>query len=163
VANDRLWRPAIEFNLTEHCNLRCAHCDHASSILPKEFADVESFTRDIEVLSAVLHAGEFKFAGGEPLLHPQLLDFLRAAKKIKIADRLVLLTNGVLLHKAPDELWSLIDGMWISIYPGIKYRFDWEWINRKPMNIGSSSGVRKRRDSWKAPLSRKSRMKILCG
>lgn len=130
MPSNRLWRPAIEFNLTEHCNLRCEHCDHASSILPRKLADLTSFTRDIEVLSTVLHVGEFKFVGGEPLLHPQLLDFLRVARETQIANRLVLITNGVLLHKAPDELWGLIDGMWISIYPDIKYRFDWEWIQR---------------------------------
>jgi organic radical activating enzyme len=128
VSSKKLRRPAIEFNLTQHCNLRCAHCDHASSMLPKGFADLASFARDVEVLSTVLSAGEFKFVGGEPLLHPELLDFLRVAKESQIADRLVLVTNGVLLHKAPDELWDLIDGMWISLYPGVKYRFDWDWI-----------------------------------
>ena len=93
-----------------------------------KFADHSTSVNDIEVLSLVLRASEFefKFVGGEPLLHPQLLDFLRAAKDVGIANRLVLVTNGVLLHTAPDELWELIDGMWISLYPGIKYRFDWE-------------------------------------
>jgi hypothetical protein len=99
-------------------------------MLPTKFADLASFTRDIKVLSTVLHAGEFKFLGGEPLLHPHLLDFLRVAKEVQIANRLILVTNGVLLHKAPDELWNLIDGMWISIYPGVKRRFEWEWIQR---------------------------------
>lgn len=99
MSGNKLRRPAIEFNLTQHCNLRCAHCDHASSMLPKGFADLTSFTRDVEVLSTVLSAGEFKFVGGEPLLHPQLLDFLRVAKESQIADRLILVTNGVLLHK----------------------------------------------------------------
>ncbi|PNG23727.1 radical SAM protein [Streptomyces cahuitamycinicus] len=125
---NKVWRPAIEFNLTEHCNLRCTHCDHASSILPPGFADLASFTRDIEVLSTALQAGEIKFVGGEPLLHPQLVDFLKIAKELQIAKRIILVTNGVLLHKAPTELWELIDGMWISVYPNIKYRFDWESI-----------------------------------
>jgi hypothetical protein len=99
-------------------------------MLPEQFADLASFTRDIEVLSTVLEARELKFVGGEPLLHPQLLDFIRVAKESSIANSLVLVTNGVLLHKAPEELWSLIDGMWISVYPGVKFRFDWEWIQR---------------------------------
>jgi organic radical activating enzyme len=130
MSPNRLWRPTIEFNLTEHCNLRCTHCDHASSMLPTKFADLMSFARDVEVLSTVLQAREFKFVGGEPLLHPQLVDFLRVAKDVQIAKRLVLVTNGVLLHRAPDELWELIDGMWISIYPGVKHRFDWDWVQR---------------------------------
>jgi MoaA/NifB/PqqE/SkfB family radical SAM enzyme len=130
MTENKLWRAALEFNLTEHCNLRCEHCDHASSMLPTKFADLASFVRDLDVLSAVVHAREFKFVGGEPLLHPKLPEFLRAARNAKIADRLVLVTNGTLLHKAPDELWDLIDGMWISLYPGIKYRFDWDWVQQ---------------------------------
>jgi len=130
MSRNRLWRPAIEFNLTEHCNLRCTHCDQASSLLPTKFADLGSFTRDIEVLSTALEAGELKFGGGEVLLHPQLLDFLKVAKEVQIANRVVLLTNGVLLHRAPEELWELIDGMWISIYPGVKQHFDWDWVQR---------------------------------
>jgi organic radical activating enzyme len=130
MSPNKLWRPAIEFNLAEHCNLRCTHCDQAAPMLATKFADLESFARDIEVLSTVLQAGELKFGGGEPLLHPQLVDFLRVAKDVQIANRLILLTNGTLLHKAPDELWDLIDGMWISIYPGVKHRFDWDWIQQ---------------------------------
>lgn len=130
MSRSKLWRPSIEYNLTEHCNLRCTHCDQASSMLPMKFADLDSFTRDMEVLSTVLAAAELKIAGGEALLHPRLVDFLRVAKDLKIARRVVLLTNGVLLHKAPEEIWELIDGMWISLYPGVKQRFDWAWVQR---------------------------------
>jgi hypothetical protein len=130
VSRNKLWRPSIEFNLTEHCNLRCTHCDQASSMLPTRFADVGSFKRDMEVLSTVLEAAELKFGGGEVLLHPRLLDFLRIAREVRIAKRTVLLTNGVLLHKAPEELWNLIDGIWISVYPNVQLRFDWDWVRR---------------------------------
>jgi len=131
MARNKIWRPAIEFNLTEHCNLSCTHCDHASPVMPSKLADLESFTRDIETLSTVLEAKELKLVGGEPLLHPQLLEFLEVARDVHIAERLIVVTNGVLLHKVPYEFWELIDGMWISIYPGIKYRFDWDWIQQK--------------------------------
>lgn len=130
MSPSKLWRPAIEFNVAEHCNLRCAHCDQASWMLPVKFADLASFARDMEVLSSVLQAGELKIGGGEPLQNPQLVDFLRVAKEVKIANRVVLLTNGVLLHKAPAELWELIDGMWLSVYPGVKQRFDWDWVQQ---------------------------------
>ncbi|GGK43384.1 hypothetical protein GCM10010124_40190 [Pilimelia terevasa] len=131
MSQNKIWRPAIEFNLTEHCNLSCTHCDHASSVMPPRFADLASFTRDIEALSHTLEAAEFKFVGGEPLLHPELLDFLKVARRVGIARRFILVTNGVLLHKVPDEFWDLIDGMWISIYPGVRNRFDWDWVQQK--------------------------------
>src|SRR4051812_24567621 len=87
MLRNRLWRPAIEFNLAEHCNLSCEHCDQASWMLPTKFADLESFKRDMEVLATVLQAGELKFGGGEPLQHPQLLEFLRVAREVNIANR----------------------------------------------------------------------------
>ena len=37
-----------------------------------------------------------------------------------MADAVVLVTNGILLHQAPEELWDLIDGMWLSVYPEIR-------------------------------------------
>ena len=130
MSHTKIWRPSIEFNLTEHCNLSCTHCDQASSILPTKFANLSSFRRDLEVLSTALETAELKLGGGEALLHPQLLDFLKVAREVQIARRVVLLTNGVLLHKAPEALWDLIDGMWISVYPGVKHRFDWDWVQR---------------------------------
>lgn len=131
VTQDMLWRPAIEYNLAEHCNLRCEHCDQASWMLPVKFADLESFRRDMTALAAVMRVRELKFGGGEPLQHPGILEFLRVAREIGIAERIVLLTNGTLLHKAPEELWGLLDGLWITIYPGVRHRFDWDWVQQK--------------------------------
>ncbi|HHW11940.1 MAG TPA: radical SAM protein [Firmicutes bacterium] len=127
---DKIQRLAIEYNLTEHCNLRCANCDHSANMLPKKFATIEQFKKDLEALSEVLHVQELKLLGGEPLLHEQVVEFVKLAREIKIADRIVLLTNGTLLKKAPKELWKLLDGIWISLYPGIKYSFDDEYLQR---------------------------------
>jgi hypothetical protein len=115
-----LARPAIEFNVAEHCNLRCAGCDHASPFLPPKLADLASFVRDMAALATVLHAGELKLLGGEPLLHPQLTAFAREARRIGIADRIVVVTNGLLLHRAESTLLDAIDELRISRYPGVK-------------------------------------------
>jgi len=106
-------------------------------MLPSKFATVEQFEHDMRILSRFLHAGELKIVGGEPLLHKQLIDFLKVARDIAIADRIILLTNGTLLHKAPEIIWELIDGMWISIYPGIKYKFDFDGLQE----IANEHGV----------------------
>jgi MoaA/NifB/PqqE/SkfB family radical SAM enzyme len=116
----KLTRPSFDFNLTEHCNLNCCECDHASPLLAKKFASVESFSRDLQALARVFHSKQIRILGGEPLLHPRLTDFLTEARRIDIADSIVLITNGVLLHQAPPEFWRLIDELWISAYPGVK-------------------------------------------
>src|SRR5438094_7310590 len=105
-ARQKLTRFSVEYNLTEHCNLSCYLCDHASPLLSKKFAILEDFVRDFEALSHVFHSTQLRIVGGEPTLHPQLLTFLREARRIGIADNIVLLTNGVQLHRMPAELWE---------------------------------------------------------
>ncbi|MFI5001750.1 MAG: radical SAM protein [Reyranellales bacterium] len=117
-------RLSVEYNLTEHCNLSCYGCDHASPLLPEKYAVVEDFARDLEALARVFHSSELRIVGGEPLLHPKLFEFLREGRRIAVADAVVLYTNGVLLHEMPDELWDLIDVLHISVYPGVKRRLD---------------------------------------
>jgi MoaA/NifB/PqqE/SkfB family radical SAM enzyme len=120
----KIHRRSVEYNLTEHCNLRCRGCGHASPIFPEKFASLAAFHADLEALAEVFHSDELRIVGGEPLLHPQLLDFLREARRIGIADRIVLYTNGVLLHGASAELWQSVDEIYLSVYPGVRRRLD---------------------------------------
>ena len=76
----------VEYNLTEHCNLSCYHCDHASPLMPRKFASLEDYERDIRAIAEAVHVEEFRIVGGEPLLHPQLLDFMRMARDIGIGE-----------------------------------------------------------------------------
>ena len=120
----KIHRRSVEYNLTEHCNLRCRGCGHASPLLPEKFASLAAFRADLEALAEAFHSDELRIVGGEPLLHPQLLDFLREARRINVADRIVLYTNGVLLYKASVELWQLVDEIYLSVYPGVRRRLD---------------------------------------
>ena len=100
---NKLTRLSVEYSLTEHCNISCHACAHASPLLAKKFADLSDFTRDFEALAEVFHSRELRIVGGEPLLHPELLAFLREGRRIGIADTIVVCTNGVLLHRVPDD------------------------------------------------------------
>jgi organic radical activating enzyme len=137
-----LKRPSVEYNLTDHCNLRCTACARGSPLLDEKFSSVEQFARELGRLSGALHCTELRIGGGEPLLHPQLLDFLRAARASGVADEVVLLTNGVLLHQAPEELWELIDGMWLSLYPGVTIRIPIAECERLAREHGVKLSVR---------------------
>lgn len=114
----------VEYNLTDHCNLKCYACDHASPLLAPRFASLEAFVDDFEALAGAFHSEELRLVGGEPLLHPDLLLFLREARRIGVADSIVVYTNGVLLHEMPEEFWMLIDQLHVSAYPGIRRRLD---------------------------------------
>ena len=121
----------VEYNLTEHCNLSCYHCDHASPLMPSKFASLADYERDIRAFSEAVHVEEFRLVGGEPLLHPQLLDFMRIARETGIGDALKIYTNGMLLHTMPDEFWALADILWVSTYPGVRRRMTDEAIAAK--------------------------------
>jgi hypothetical protein len=51
-----------------------------------------------------------------------LLSLLRIAKQSGITMGVTLTTNGTLLHKAPAEMWTLIDKVRISVYPRASLR-----------------------------------------
>lgn len=120
----KLTRVSVEYSLTEHCNIRCYACAHASPLLAEKFANLESFRRDLEALATAFHSQELRIVGGEPLLHPDLPKFLSEARRIGIADSIVVYTNGVLLHRMPDDFWRLTDELHVSAYPGVRRRLD---------------------------------------
>lgn len=124
VSATKLTRLSVEVSLTEHCNIRCHACAHASPLLSPKFAALEAFSRDLEALATAFHSDELRIVGGEPLLHPDLLRFLREARRIGIADSIVVYTNGVLLHQMPDDFWRLTDQLHVSAYPGVRRRLD---------------------------------------
>lgn len=120
----KLQRLSVEYSLTEHCNISCHACAHASPLLAQKFADLDSFMRDVGRLAAVFHSRELRLVGGEPLLHPALITFLTEARRIGIADSIVIYTNGVLLHQMGPDFWRGIDELRISAYPGVRRRLD---------------------------------------
>ncbi len=130
MTENRIFRPFIEINISEHCNLTCDHCDHYSPYLKNKFADIDQTCEDLAVLSQVLHANHLLLLGGEPLLHPKFKEFCDKAKKTGIANQLVLVTNGLLLHKMDEHAWSLLDGIRISHYPGTKFSLSQEKLDQ---------------------------------
>lgn len=121
---NRIEHSSISFEVTAHCNLKCAHCDHASPWMQKKFLSVPQFERDVERLASVFHADEIRFAGGEPLLHPELAQILQIARRSDVATGIVILTNGLLLNKISDEVLDLTDCLMVSRYPGVRLPFD---------------------------------------
>jgi hypothetical protein len=73
--------------------------------------------RDLERATQVLAPRVFKLVGGEPLLHPEIVELVRIAKRSGIAPRVSITTNGLLLGRTLDALWEVVDAMTISVYP----------------------------------------------
>jgi len=134
--------PAIELNVTDHCNLCCENCDHAAGIIPQKAIRSEECLRDLSGLASVLHARELKIVGGEPLLHPELGNVLKACRQSGTADTIILWTNGLLLDKMTPDAWQQIDGIVVSVYPSVAYPKD--VTNVRPLLDKYSVWLRKR-------------------
>jgi radical SAM protein with 4Fe4S-binding SPASM domain len=87
----------VHLKLTNQCNLACSYCYAHSGrrVSTLSWGDLDRIARGVTALSDSV---AYVLSGGEPLLHPSVLDF---AEKVQAAgNRVHLLTNG-----------SLIDGV----------------------------------------------------
>ncbi|WP_316832960.1 radical SAM protein [Pedobacter aquatilis] len=110
---------SVEYNIVEHCNLTCAGCDHASPVMGKTFIDIEAFRSDLLALKDKVAIGTFKLLGGEPTLHPKLLQFMEIVKLMPFIDKLCVITNGTALHKMDEAFFAHLDILQITFYPGV--------------------------------------------
>lgn len=108
----------VELIVSDHCNISCRQCNHASPRVAKWNVDPAAAARDLARLARVLHARELRLIGGEPLLHPRLTEVVAAARASGISPYLKLVTNGTLIDRLAPEAWRQLDCVEISRYPG---------------------------------------------
>lgn len=96
----------LRLSLTDRCNLRCVYCMplEGLSFLPDD--ERLSPTEYELVVRAAVRVGfsKFRLTGGEPTLHPELVEIVERIARV-IGDRdLSMTTNGVLLPDLADDL-----------------------------------------------------------
>jgi len=110
----------LELPVVDHCNLTCRACNHASPAVRAWFADPVQVRKDFSLLARYYRPKIVKVIGGEPLMHKRLVELLEALRDTGITNHINLSTNGVLLHRASDAMYELIDELEISIYPAVQ-------------------------------------------
>jgi Radical SAM superfamily/4Fe-4S single cluster domain len=108
----------IEINAVMQCNLACAGCSHASPVSTSWNADPQTVHRDLTALHSVADVDEVRVVGGEPLLHPQLAELLKAISASGIGGTVRVITNGTRLHRAGLAWVEHADEVYVSVYPG---------------------------------------------
>jgi radical SAM protein with 4Fe4S-binding SPASM domain len=100
---------AITFFLTRLCNLRCKMCGQWGDVGATRSEDVENLKNWLtfdEVKVVLDEVKKYKpnitLFGGEPLMHPDILDIMRAVKKLRLHG--LIITNGTLLEKVAQDL-----------------------------------------------------------
>jgi len=106
----------FEVHLTDKCNLNCAGCMHFSPLCKEtNLLDLNSYENDCKRVSELTNGriANILLLGGEPLLHPNIKDFLILTRKyfpeMNPANQtgiIELVTNGILLGEQSDDFWE---------------------------------------------------------
>ncbi len=114
----------IEYHITDHCNLNCASCFHFAPLASEHYCDIETFRKDLIRIKEIIKSERFyiRILGGEPLLHPDVLEFLKVAKSIFSRCSLTLITNGLLLPQQSQEFFDTLDDLNVEL----------EWSKYRP-------------------------------
>ena len=118
-------KPVIDVQVCGHCNLRCAGCMHFAPLAEATFLDLDEYENDLTRCSSIDDVSSYFDAivlmGGEPLLHPQIVEIIRMTRRHLPKILLALCTNGLLLKRMGEDFWSaLIEcevDLTISPYP----------------------------------------------
>ena len=89
----------IYIEITNICNLNCSFCSKVEK--PKKTMTQEEFTHILTEIKPYTD-NIYLHVKGEPLLHPNLIDFLHIAEEYDM--KVNITTNGVLFPKKVDEL-----------------------------------------------------------
>ena len=96
----------LRVSLTDKCNLRCAYC------MPEDFSawtpSSRLLTRQelVRIVSVAVAQGitTVRLTGGEPLLHPEVVEIVRDLAQLPNAPAISLTTNGLLLGDLAQPL-----------------------------------------------------------
>jgi len=103
-------QPIINFetHLVHHCNLKCKGCDQFSPLADEWYADIKAYKKDMRRMSEIFdgEAGRIWLIGGEPLLHPCIVEFMKTARENFTKANIRIFTNGLLLCDMSDEFWE---------------------------------------------------------
>ena len=127
----KIFTNSIEYSVAYHCNLQCTQCSHLSPFVDASFPSLNSFREDLFCLSEIMHAKVIRLLGGEPLLNPDIDQFIAIAKKSNIADSVMVTTNGLLLHRMSSSFWEHVDYVLVSLYPNISLKESYRVLKQR--------------------------------
>lgn len=133
----------FEVSLVDHCNLSCQMCDHYSQLSDPWFVDMDQFEKDMirmgELCGHKLAA--VSLLGGEPTLHPNIIDCMRITREQFPDTEVIVLTNGTLLLSLETSehgnFWKVCKDydihITVTVYP---IRIDYGKIEKKAAEYG---------------------------
>jgi organic radical activating enzyme len=98
----------FNINLTKKCNLNCKSCGTYAPLAKEVFYDIEIYKKDVTRIAQLTNSKieAMVLIGGEPLLHPRLIEFIEFGRNLFTGAEIVIVTNGLLLAKQSEEFWK---------------------------------------------------------
>ena len=98
----------FEINIVKHCNLNCRGCNHFSPLANNDFMAVSIIEKDVKRVGELFNhvASRIFLLGGEPLLHPQIVEIIKICRKNFPKTKIHIVTNGILLAKMSESFWN---------------------------------------------------------
>ncbi|MCI8755712.1 MAG: radical SAM protein [Oscillospiraceae bacterium] len=120
LQNGRVYLRRVDLSITSYCNLRCRHCNMLMPYYKKHrHYDLSNILLDVDVYFRWVDYVEFfNILGGEPFLHPDILEITREIAKRyreKIGD-LVFFSNGTIMPE--EQMLDLMKEYRIKVYIG---------------------------------------------
>ena len=99
---------SLEVHLVDYCNLNCRSCMHFCPLVKdKKHANIDEIIRDLIRLNAIkCTPNVLKLLGGEPLLHPNIIDSLELFRGVVPNSEIIIWTNGLLLPKMNIQFYE---------------------------------------------------------
>jgi len=98
----------LRISLTDRCNLRCVYCMPKEGLQWQPHADQLSVDEIVRVVEAAAQGGvkRVRLTGGEPLVHPQIVEIVRRISSVQNIEEVSLTTNAMLLERLAGPLAS---------------------------------------------------------
>jgi len=96
----------LRISLTDRCNLRCVYCMPKEGMQWQPRADQLSAEEIARVVETAAQGGvkRVRLTGGEPLVHPQVVEIVRRIASIPHIEEVSLTTNAMLLERLAQPL-----------------------------------------------------------
>lgn len=100
-----------QIEISNECNLTCSYCPHPAQLRPKGLMTWDTFEKAVALLKRCGQRVAYLHNFGEPLLHPELIRFVRHCTENEVSasffTNAVLITDAVLGDLADAGLRSL--------------------------------------------------------
>jgi len=91
--------PFLEVMATQACNLSCLGCTNYSDLPQKGYPSWSDIEPEISAWTEKLTIPDFGIIGGEPLLNPDIENWILGIRKVLPDSQIRFTTNGLLLNK----------------------------------------------------------------